>query len=133
MIPFSSESPALLDLESHLGESGQVEYAQLVSMVKDACGIFALMVVRSDLPVDVRDGLLQCLQRDLAPDPLRVLHLTHDSYDAPSLIAQAASALGGTGVIAVVGMEETPGIIAGGDAPIRPPTLALLNHGRESL
>ena len=56
-----------VDLAASLGAEGEREYAQLVSMLQDAQGIFALMVVRSDFPVKVRNSFLERLAQDLSP------------------------------------------------------------------
>jgi tetratricopeptide (TPR) repeat protein len=50
------------------------------------------------------------------------------------MIADVASQLNGRGAIALLGLEETPGIVpAVGEESRRPPALAILNHAREAI
>lgn len=123
------------DLAASLGTTGEAEYGELVSLLQDAQGMFALMLVRSDFTVPVRDALLERLAEDLGPAiPLRVIRLTQEHWEAPVCVAESVSELGESGVIALVSLEDTPGIVpTPGEPPKRPPAIATLNHGREAL
>jgi tetratricopeptide (TPR) repeat protein len=123
-----------VDLDRSLGAAGEREYGQLVAMLRETLGRFALMPVRSNLPPSARDALLKRLAGDLDPIPVRVVRLTHDSYDAVRLVAEASRKLPAEGVVVLLGLESTPEIVsAPGDPPgTRPPALAVLNNGRQA-
>ncbi len=128
-------TPPPLDLRVILGTKGEEEYAQLVMMLRQTQGMFALLPVRSDLSVPARGALLGRLENDLSPIPLRSVRLTRETTgDAAHLIARAAAELPGQGVVVLLGLEETQGIVpVPGEPHRRPPALAALNHGREAL
>jgi hypothetical protein len=104
-------------------------------MLRQTQGMFALMPVRSNLSVPARDVLLQRLETDLTPIPLRSVRLTHEtSGDAAQSISRAAAELSGSGVLVLLGLEETQGMVpVPGEPHRRPPVLAALNHGREAI
>jgi tetratricopeptide (TPR) repeat protein len=108
---------------------------QLVMVLRQTQGMFALMPVRSNFSVPARDALLQRLENDLSPIPLHSVRLAREtSSDAAHLIARAAAELPGSGVVVLLGLEETQGIVPiPGEPQRRPPALAALNHGREAL
>ncbi len=123
------------DLAATLGEEGAAEYRRLLRVVRSAQGRFALFPIESDLPPRQRDAFLAQLAADLAADGccVRRILLTREEWDVfahPDWPERAAP----TDVIAVVGLEETPGIVAEpGKPPARPPAIALLNQLRETL
>ncbi|HKM56120.1 MAG TPA: hypothetical protein VJY33_22120, partial [Isosphaeraceae bacterium] len=134
-----STTPRLLsipvELESGIGPEGATEYGQLLMMLEEAQGRFAPLFVRSDLSESARRALLDLLERDLGPSvPMRIVRISREEWNPiPSLVA-AASSLHETGVLVLLGLEDTPGIISvPGQRPGRPPALACLNHGREAL
>jgi tetratricopeptide (TPR) repeat protein len=123
------------DLERHLGPEGATEYGQLAMMLEESQGRFAPMIVRSDLSHAGRQALLNRLAQDLGPMiPLRILEISREAWNPIPSVVEAASSLDGAGVVVLLGLEDTPGIIAvPGERPSRPPALAALNHGREAL
>jgi tetratricopeptide (TPR) repeat protein len=109
-------------------------YIELVMTIRNTQGMFALLPVKSNYSVPARDALFRRLVGDLPGIPLRIIHLSGESWNAAQLIADAAAELKGRGAIVLVGLEETPGIVpAGGEEGRRPLTLAVLNHGREAI
>lgn len=134
-----SETRAALsrgDLAKALGEAGEQEYARLVRVLLAAQGMFALMPVASDFPVAARNALLERLAEDLSARGIafHVAHLTRERWDVLQALAEIAPADGTPGVLAIVGLEETPGLVAEpGAPPGRPRALALLNHAREAV
>jgi tetratricopeptide (TPR) repeat protein len=133
-LPLPTSTP--VDLSAKLGTAGEKEYVQLLWMLRNTQGMFALMPVRSDFSVAARDALLKRLEKDLssADIPLHVARLTREEWNAAGLIAETASGLQGQGVVVLVGLEETPGIVpVPGERPRRPPAFAVLNHGREAI
>ena len=121
-------------LPKALGEVGELEYVQLVSMLEDTQGIFALMLVRSNFTPALREVLFQRLAHDLAPIPLSLVQCTRTKYNAAGMLAEAARFLTDSGVLALTGLEDTPDmVVEGGKEMKRPPALATLNHGREAL
>ncbi len=92
------------------------------------------MLVRSNFTPALRDRLLERLAADLAPAPLSIVRVTKTKYNAGQMLAEAAQFTSGTGVLALVGLEDTPDmVVEGGKEMRRPPALASLNHGREAL
>ena len=134
-MPLLSPTPLHNDaLTSALGEAGELEYVQLVSMLEHTQGIFALMLVRSNFTPALRDRLLERLAADLAPAPLSIVRVSKTKYNAAKMLAEAAQFTSCAGVLALVGLEDTPGmVVEGGKEMRRPPALASLNHGREAL
>ena len=66
--------------------------------------------------------------------PLHVAHLTREHWDVLQALAEIAPADGTPSVLALVGLEETPGLVAEpGAPPTRPKAFALLNHAREAV
>ncbi|MGO9601164.1 MAG: tetratricopeptide repeat protein [Isosphaeraceae bacterium] len=134
-----STTPRLLsipvELKSSIGPEGATEYGQLLMVLEESQGRFAPLFVRSDLSESARRALLDLLERDLGPSvPMRTVRVSREEWNPiPSLVA-AASSLHETGVLVLLGLEDTPGIISvPGQRPGRPPALACLNHGREAL
>lgn len=124
--------PTPVDLQSHLGESGQQEYQQIVSLLEDDLESFALCIVRSDFDTSTRDALLNQLATDITPIPFKTVSLSYDHFNVLDSLTQINTEFTGPAVIAVVGLEETPQIFASvEEMPQRPPALAILNHGRE--
>jgi tetratricopeptide (TPR) repeat protein len=83
----------------------------------------------------LRDALLDRLRSDLATEGLilRVVRLSRESWDLTSILEESASE-SPTGITAVVGLEETPGIVPEeGSKPKRPQALAVLNHLRAAV
>jgi tetratricopeptide (TPR) repeat protein len=102
--------------------------------IRHAQGMFGLLPVRSNYTVPARDALLQRLEEDLGGIPLRTVRLTRETWDPGPMLADAVDELAGRGAIALLGLEETPGIVpAVGEENRRPPALAILNHAREAI
>jgi len=135
----SSKSEAAsftVDLARALGAAGEQEYTRLLRVLTAAQGLFALVPVASDFPVEARDALLERLTEDLAVHgiALHVIRLSRERWEVLQALAATAPPPGTPAVLAIVGLEETPGLVLDpGSAPRRPPTLALLNHSRESI
>ncbi len=123
------------DLERALDAAGEKEYRRLLRVLRMARGSFFLFPIESDFSNVLRDALLERLRADLAAEGvcLRVAELNRrqwNVFDLPELEAPVTEA----DVIALAGLEETPGIVPEiGAEPVRPPALALLNQQRESL
>ena len=125
-----------VDLARALGTAGEQEYKRLLRVLTAAQGLFALVPVASDFPVEARDALLERLTEDLAVYGIafHVARLSRERWDVLQALAAIAPPTGTPAVLAVVGLEETPGLVLEpGSPPRRPPTLALLNHARESI
>src|SRR4051794_12859374 len=100
------------DLERHFGLDGVVEYAQLLMMLEESQGHFAPMIVRSDLSVSARRTLLNQLVRDLGPtSPVRILSVSREEWNPIPKLVEAAASFDGAGVVVLLGLEDTPGII----------------------
>ena len=123
------------DLERHLGPEGATEYGQLHMMLEESQGYFAPMIVRSDLSESDRRALLNLLAQDLGPTiPLRIVKVSRGEWNPIPPIVEAASSFDRAGVVLLLGLDDTPGIIAvPGERFTRPPALAAMNHGREAL
>src|SRR5208283_2218582 len=101
------------ELERHLGPEGMTEYGQLLMMLEESHGYFAPMLVRSDLVESARRALLNQLAQDLGPMiPLRILSVSREEWNPIPPIVEAASSFAGAGIIVLLGLEDTPGIIA---------------------
>lgn len=112
-------------LERHLGQKGVTEYGQLLMMLEESQGRFAPMIVRSDLCEGDRQALLNRLALDLGPMiPLRILKVSRGEWNPIPPVVQASSSLDGAGVVVLLGLEDTPGIIAvpGEHRAARPPS-----------
>jgi tetratricopeptide (TPR) repeat protein len=136
-VPSNSRAASFkVSLDRALGEAGEQEYARLVRVLIAAQGMFAFVPVASDFPVESRRALLDKLAADLEAKgiALYIASMTRERWDVLQALAEIAPPAGASAVLAVLGLEETPGIIReSGAAPSRPPALALLNHTRESL
>jgi tetratricopeptide (TPR) repeat protein len=136
-VPSSSRAASFkVSLDRALGEAGEQEYARLVRVLMAAQGMFAFVPVASDFPVESRRDLLDKLAADLAAKgiELYIASMSRERWDVLQALADIAPPSGTSAVLAVIGLEETPGIIReAGALPSRPPALALLNHTRESL
>ncbi len=129
-LPDSSPS----DLSKIVGDSGEIEYEQLLTTIEETLGFFSLSIVGSDLTRSDRDDLIRRLQHDIDPTPLIIIRLTRESWNALELIRENAQELNNRAVIIITGIEETPGFPpAGGEENRRPPALAVLNQGREAI
>ena len=116
-------------------EQTEQEYRSLVRALRETRGHFALFPVESDYRPSLRDALFDQLNRDLsaAGMKLRVVKLSRDEWD-PKLWIEVDGPDGDGQALAVIGLEETPGIIPEPGKPRRrPPALALLNNYREAL
>lgn len=125
-----------VDLAKALGVAGEQEYKRLLRVLTAAQGLFALVPVASDFPVEARDALLERLTEDLAMHGIgfHVAGLSRERWDVLQALAAIAPPAGTPAVLAVIGLEETPGLVlAPSSPPRRPPTLALLNQSRESI
>ncbi|ETW99302.1 MAG: hypothetical protein ETSY1_15495 [Candidatus Entotheonella factor] len=125
-----------VDLAKALGETGEQEYARLMRVLLAAQGLFALVPVASDFSVEAREQLIQRLKQDLQTQgiALHIVSLNRERWDVLQALAEAAPPAGTPAVIAVVGLEETPGLVQElGTTPRRPPALALLNNTREGV
>jgi tetratricopeptide (TPR) repeat protein len=101
------------DLKRHLGPEGATEYGQLHMMLEESQGYFAPMIVRSDLSESDRQALLNLLAQDLGPTiPLRIVKVSRGEWNPIPPIIEAASALDRAGVLLLLGLDDTPGIIA---------------------
>src|SRR5208283_989073 len=82
-------------------------------MLEESHGYFAPMLVRSDLVESARRALLNQLAQDLGPMiPLRILSVSREEWNPIPPIVEAASSFAGAGIIVLLGLEDTPGIIA---------------------
>ncbi len=127
-------APTQTDWKTHLSEAGHEELAQFTSLLKDTTEFFSLFIVQSDFDTETRDALLQELADELAPIPSIEIELTSANYDLPFLLHEANRQNEGAKFFCVNGLEETPGLVlAAGEEPVRPPALAMLNHGREAI
>jgi tetratricopeptide (TPR) repeat protein len=123
-----------LDLARALGESGEDEYQALLHVLRAAVGMFAVLPLESDFTYPLRDALLEQLRGDLAAEgiTLRVVRLSSEDWDVTAHLENTDAT--GPEVVALIGLEETPGIVPeAGAKPRRPPAVALLNHSREAL
>jgi tetratricopeptide (TPR) repeat protein len=128
--PLTQKPP---DLDSALGKEGEKEYRRLLRVLRMARGQFFLFPVECDFPPRLRDALLARLYTDLKSEGscLRVVTLTRDNWDMFSLPGMETPVTAGE-VVALVGLEDTPGITPElGAPPRRPPALALLNLQRD--
>lgn len=121
-----------VDLKRAFGEAGEAEYGRLLRVLRAAQGRFVLLPIESDLDYDTREAFLQRLGKDLSARDisLQTVQLSRTSYDVLTELNAANTA----DVVALIGLEETPGIaLEAGAPPQRPPAVAMLNQGREAL
>jgi hypothetical protein len=116
-VPSGSRAASFkVSLERALGEAGEQEYARLVRVLIAAQGMFALVPVASDLPLESRRELLDKLSADLAAKGIElcVVSLSRERWDVLQALAEVAPPPESSTVLAVVGLEETPGIVREG-------------------
>ena len=120
-------------LAGALSPEGATEYQRLLRLITATRGRFALFPIESDLRFSLREAFLEGLRLDLSKENLRlqVLRLTRVEWD---ITARLTAEIGPADVLAVIGLEETPGIAPeGGSNTKRPLALAVLNHLREAI
>ena len=131
-VPDTPLSPTS-DLSRALGEAGEEEYAQLVSLLGDAQGWFALILVRSDFTPALRDALLTRLAEDISPVCVRVVRVTRQANGPVRALVESAKSVPEKSVLVLIGLENTPDITIDGGERKRLPAFSALNHGRETL
>ena len=121
------------DLNRSLGESGQKEYRRLCRVVCSAAGRFSLFPVESDFRPATRTALLERIEEDLRQKGLRlrIIQLGEDEWDIVALLEREPVQSGE--VLALLGLENTPGMAPVYGSSARPPAIAILNHAREGL
>jgi tetratricopeptide (TPR) repeat protein len=131
----NSEPSNLIDLNRHLGASGEEKYLDLIHMLEGTEGMSAFFPVESDFPADLSYALLERLRSDLEAkdETLYIARLTGNDWDLIKHLEKHMPESRPT-LIAVIGLEDTPKIMCeAGAEDQRPPALAVLNHERELL
>jgi len=108
----------------------------MLRVIQAACGRFALIPISCNFPVIARDLLLEQLGHDLRKHGAQLLiaQLSSERWNPIEAMTLASRSSSGRAVIALVGLEETPGIIPEPGVPAaRPPAIALLNNTRETI
>ena len=131
-VPNLRSLPANLALA--LGEPGAEAYCQLLSLLEDTQGMYALLPIRSNFSPPLRDALLEQLKREMAPTPVRIVRLTETDWNPAIRLVEAAEEMHQRGALVLIGLEETPQMVnVPGEPPKRPPALDTLNLSRETL
>lgn len=135
MLTSASVRSSDIDLQSSLGAEGEEDYVRLLRVLRAARGMFALFPIESDFRPALRDAFLARLRSDLSASDmsLQVVRLSRENWNLTDCLDREAIQLRAD-VFAVIGIEDTPGMIQEAGIPVRrPPALSLLNQLREAL
>lgn len=134
-MPTAKARPSKPDLKDLMGSEGEENYRQLLKVLRATRGRFAFLPIRSNLPAEIRDCVLDRLDADLRKEDmeLRFFHLSAEDWDPlPHLPPSGEDTQ--RYVYVVLGLERTPEMAAASSkAGEPPPALSQLNRAREAL